>query len=79
MVMTTAEIAKTRTTYDGFKVSFWTDGAVTVGASLQYVVGGSRGKRLPAALEANQKIADNVCLYNLSEIRNLVLSTRKSV
>lgn len=65
-----------RKSADGFIVKFWSDGAVTSALGL-YIVQGSRGKSLDAAIRAAWRVAENVELYDYREIRALVLRARK--
>lgn len=63
-----------RKTFDGQAVTFWTDGAVTVGHALN-------NRFVARALSARAMwiIADEVCLYDAGEVTALVKGVRRSL
>ena len=67
-----------RSTADGVSLEFWSDGAVT-GRMGMGLYGGVplKSENLPLYLQAAQLVAGEVCLYEASEVRQLVRVARQ--
>lgn len=65
-----------RTSADGAKVRFWSDGSASAGS--KPVVGAVPARRRQAAVAASLLAAGEVALYHRSELRRLVLCARRS-
>lgn len=73
------EVAR-RQTADGVTVAFWSDGCVSGIMGLNVQAWPPRSAfATRRAIEANRIVADEVCLYDWSEVRSLIRTARRSL
>lgn len=76
-----SHVIATRKTHDNFIVEFWSDGAVTGAFGNNIIVGSIKSNRFShdKIIQMTRLASNEVCLFKLSEVRNLALIAKRAV